>query len=507
MQAGCGAWPPRRENPSNVGTPPPRRGASPGRPRAGGSRVRRPAWRAGLLILVAGALAGPAAILGPHVGPRAAAAAERAPAPKWTVAVLSFAREGAAPAEGAEEVVTEIVTHGLRQVRGLRVLEMGAVEKALQAAGPPRDAPLTDQQLADVAAAAKARVVLTGRVRQEGDELHVTTHFVDAHSRGDTGAAEEASGPAADPFPLGERAALTFLRAIRVRLTPLDEKRLATAFARPTQNPQAYLLYARARAAAGLGTREGYERATELLGKALDLDGNFALARYQLGVALEATNNRWKAVGEYRKALQLDPDFAEAYKNLADLLRLSPRRLYDQAIEAYGKAIQLQPDFAEAYVGLGDAWQAKGNIDNAIAEYKKTVALDPENAGVHVSLGRIYYNEKGQYHEAVAEYNRAIQLDPTLLEAHLALGEVYEEKGLYEEAIARYNRVLEVEPQHPTAHYGLALAYEKVDRQKAMAMWERYIELAAGLASEKDWLDIAKKHLKKLQDQSPGAPR
>ncbi|HEY7675663.1 MAG TPA: tetratricopeptide repeat protein [Candidatus Methylomirabilis sp.] len=105
----------------------------------------------------------------------------------------------------------------------------------------------------------------------------------------------------------------------------------------------------------------------------------------------------------------------------------------------------------------------------------------------------------------MAEYNRAIQLDPTLLEAHLALGEVYEEKGLYQDAIARYNRVLEVDPKHPTAHYGLALAYEKVDRQKAMAMWERYIELATGLASEKDWLDIAKKHLKKLKDQ-PAPP-
>jgi tetratricopeptide (TPR) repeat protein len=421
------------------------------------------------------------------------------------VAVLPFAREGAVAAAGAEEVVTEIVSHGLRQVRTLRVLETGVVERALQAAGAPRGTPLTDRQLADVAAAAKARVVLVGRVRQEGDELRVTTRFVDAQSRGETGVAEEAAGPAADPFPLGERAALTFLRAIRVRLTPLDEKRLATAFARPTQNPQAYLLYARGRAAAGLDTREGYERATELLGKALELDGNFALARYHLGVALQATNNRWKAVGEHRKALQLDPNFAEAYKSLADLLRLSPRRLYDQAIEAYSKAIDLQPDFAEAYVGRGDAWQAKGSFDQAIGEYKKTIELDPENAGVHVSLGRIYYNEKGQYHEAVAEYNRAIQLDPTLLEAHLALGEVYEEKGLYQDAIARYNRVLEVDPKHPTAHYGLALAYEKVDRQKAMAMWERYIELATGLASEKDWLDIAKKHLKKLKDQ-PAPP-
>ena len=449
----------------------------------------------GLLALAAGALAGPAT----------AGAAERAPGPKWPILVVPFVAEGATTAEGIEGAVTEIVGHSLRQVRSLRVLESGPTERALQAVGAPRGAPLTDRQLAEVMAAVKARAVLTGRVRQDGDELRVTTRFVDAQSRGETVSGEEVAGPAADPFPLGERAVLAFLKSVRARVTPLDEKRLAAAFRRPTPSLSAYLLYARGAWAAGLGNRQGYEAATEALGKALELDGNFALARYQLGLALQATNNRWKAVGEFRKAIQLDPQLAEAYKSLGDLLRLSPRRLFDQAVEAYTKAIDLQPDFAEAYVGRGDAWQAKGNFDNAIAEYKKTIDLDPENAHVRVSLGRIYYNEKGQYHEAVAEYTKAIQLDPTLLEAHLALGEVYEEKGLYPEAIARYGKVLEIEPLHPTAHYGLALAYEKVDREKAIAMWEKYIEIASTSPTEKDWVEIARKHLKKLREQ-PAPP-
>ena len=447
----------------------------------------------GLLALAALALAGPAL----------AGAAERTPSPKWPILVVPFVAEGAVTTEGIEQAMTEIVGHGLRQVRSLRILESGAEEKALRAAGAARGVPPSDRQLTEVMAAVRVRAVLAGRVRQDGDELRVTVRFVDAQSRGETVSGEEMAGAAADPFPLGERAVLTFLKAVRARVGPLDEKRLAAAFRRPTQSLPAYVLYARGAWAAGLGTRQGYEEATEALGKALELDGNFALARYQLGMALQATNNRWKAVGEFRKAIQLDPNFAEAYKGLGDLLRLSPRRLFDQAVEAYSKAIDLQPDFAEAYVGRGDAWQANGNFDKAIAEYKKTIDLDPENARVRVSLGRIYYNEKGQYHEAVSEYNRAIQLDPTLLEAHLALGEVYEEKGLYQEAIARYHKVLEIEPQHPTAHYGLALAYEKVDREKAITMWEKYIEIASTSPTEKDWLEIARKHLKKLKDQPP----
>jgi tetratricopeptide (TPR) repeat protein len=90
-------------------------------------------------------------------------------------------------------------------------------------------------------------------------------------------------------------------------------------------------------------------------------------------------------------------------------------------------------------------------------------------------------------------------MDPKLLDAHLSLGELYEEKGLYQEAVARYNHVLSLEPRHPGATYGLALAYEKVDVKKAVEQWEQYIELASSLPSEKDWVDIARKHLAKLQ--------
>jgi tetratricopeptide (TPR) repeat protein len=99
----------------------------------------------------------------------------------------------------------------------------------------------------------------------------------------------------------------------------------------------------------------------------------------------------------------------------------------------------------------------------------------------------------------VAAYEKAIQLDPGFLDAHLSLGEIYEEKGLYQEAIGRYSHVLSVDPRHPGATYGLALAYEKVDTKKAIEQWERYIDLASTLPSEKEWVDIARKHLNKLK--------
>jgi len=83
----------------------------------------------------------------------------------------------------------------------------------------------------------------------------------------------------------------------------------------------------------------------------------------------------------------------------------------------------------------------------------------------------------------------------------MGLGEVYEEKGLYKEATEEYKRVIEIDGKHTGAMYNLALVYEKVDPKAAITQWERYIELAAPLATEKDWVDVARQHLRKLKNQ------
>ena len=118
-----------------------------------------------------------------------------------------------------------------------------------------------------------------------------------------------------------------------------------------------------------------------------------------------------------------------------------------------------------------------------------------------MSLGKIYYSEKSLYYESVTAYKKAIDLDPRSVEARMGLGEVYEDKGLYKEAIEEYKKVIELDGKHTGAMYNLALVYEKVDPKEAIAQWERYITLASQLPSEKDWVDVARQHLKKLKSQ------
>ena len=83
----------------------------------------------------------------------------------------------------------------------------------------------------------------------------------------------------------------------------------------------------------------------------------------------------------------------------------------------------------------------------------------------------------------------------------MGLAEVYEDKGLYQDAIGEYRKVVEQDPRHTGALYNLALVFEKVDPREAITLWERYIQLAGSQPSEKDWVDVARLHLRKLRNQ------
>ena len=77
--------------------------------------------------------------------------------------------------------------------------------------------------------------------------------------------------------------------------------------------------------------------------------------------------------------------------------------------------------------------------------------------------------------------------------------------GISDEGLRRrideYKRVIELDSKHTGALYNIAIVYEKVDPREAIVQWERYIALASQLPSEKDWVDVARQHLRKLRNQ------
>ncbi len=346
-----------------------------------------------------------------------------------------------------------------------------------------------------------ADLTVYGEVRRTAGELSIQPRLVEV-----TGTT--VARTALDPVPVPEGKLMERLRTLpvaylRALKTPASEPELARVqkYAAPTSSVRAYEAYIKGQIASYRGNQEGNEAAVDLLGRAVELDPQFVVAHYAIGVVHQTLGNRWKANAQFRACAQLDPTYPEPYKAIGDLYLTAPRRLFDQAIEAYNKALELRPTYADAYAGLGDANAAKGNFDGAVTAYQKALANNPLNPRVHVSLGKIYYGEKQLYYEAVTSYKKAIELDPRYIEARMGLAEVYEEKGLYQDAIGEYKKVVEQDDKNTGALYNLALVYEKVDPREAITLWERYIKLAGPLPTEKDWVDVAILHLRKLKNQ------
>jgi tetratricopeptide (TPR) repeat protein len=345
----------------------------------------------------------------------------------------------------------------------------------------------------------KADAALYGRITRQDAGLHVQPRVAELKG-GDPVALEPIVIPEGELLTKLASLPVVYARTLKVALSDAELRRMERAAA-PTRSVKAFELFSRAQIAAARGGQEANESAVDLLSRAIESDANFVVAQYTLGAVHQALGNRWKAAAQFRASTQLDPSYPEPYKALGDLFLAAPRRLFDQAVEAYQKAIELRPFYADAHVGLGDARAAKGDVDAAISSYQKALMFNAVNPRVHMSLGKIYYMEKGLYYESVQAYKRAIELDGQSVDARMGLGEVYEDKGLWTEAAGEYQKVIELDNKHTGAMYNLAIVYEKTDPKEAIAQWERYIALASQLPAEKDWVDVARQHLRKLRNQ------
>jgi tetratricopeptide (TPR) repeat protein len=443
------------------------------------------AW--GLALLVAG--------LGPFLGPADARAKTRT----RTTVVLPFQAVDLTREERwLADAVGESLALALVNVPGLVLVDAGRVARL------PQPEAWDDAAAAGAARDLRADLALYGELRRNGGQLVLQPKL--AEVRGD-----RVDRTALTAMPVADGAILVRLRELpavylqALKITASDgELARARKMASPTSSLRAFEAYVRGQQTRARGGKEASEAAVEHFARAVELDPQFVAAQYALGATHHALGNRWKAAAQFRASSQLDPAYPEPLKALGDLFLTGPRRLFNEAVEAYSKAIELRPFFAEAHVGLGDARAAKGDVDGAIASYQKALVHDASNPRVHVSLGKIYYTEKSLYFEAVNAYKKAIDLDPTHVDARMGLAEVYEDKGLYPEAVAEYKTVVQQDPRHTGALYNLALVYEKVDPKEAIVLWERYIELAASLPSEKDWVDVARLHLRKLRSQHGG---
>ena len=138
---------------------------------------------------------------------------------------------------------------------------------------------------------------------------------------------------------------------------------------------------------------------------------------------------------EFKKAIELNPKYAEAYANLGALY--AKFKEYEKAIKLYQTCIQLKPSYAGAYTNLGNALNKTDRHEEAVYFHKTAISLDDKSAN-HFSNCASAYKNLGRFREAKNYYKQAIALDPNHVNAHFDLATVLLQTKEYEAGWAEY---------------------------------------------------------------------
>lgn len=201
--------------------------------------------------------------------------------------------------------------------------------------------------------------------------------------------------------------------------------------------------------------RGDYDIAVEYLKRACAVEET-AGALTVLGVALSRTRNDPDAETAYRKAIQINPNYEEAYYNLGVLLRQNGR--VTEAPPLLRKAIELDPGYAAAHRELGFVLMRRGIDPETESHLRKAVELASDDAWARIYLGTYLWGTDAE--AAEAEFRIAAKLQPTWAVPLTSLGSIYESKDL---GLARsfFARALELEPENWSGLTGLARVYFK----------------------------------------------
>ncbi len=117
-----------------------------------------------------------------------------------------------------------------------------------------------------------------------------------------------------------------------------------------------------------------------------------------------------------------------------------------EKIECYTRAIELDPNCAEAYAGRGDLYYAKGNYAAAIYDFGKLIKLQPLSAETYFARGQAY-SKQGDIQDALQDLTGAIKLKPDYAEAYQARAMLYSDQHAYAEAMADVQKALQLGAQ------------------------------------------------------------
>ncbi|MGA9343120.1 MAG: tetratricopeptide repeat protein [Rhodanobacteraceae bacterium] len=312
----------------------------------------------------------------PAPAPESNATPAPAPAPEASVAILPFTDLSEARNQGHFcEGLAEEILNALTSVRGLRVASRTSSFRF-------RDSTMDARE---IGTALNVAAIMEGSVRKAGERVRVTAQLINARN-GYHLWSETFDRKLQDIFAIQEEIARNVAQALRVSLkagSRLDIERHAP------RDMRAYEFYLRGR---------------------------------QIQ-SLKSSDNWLKAPQMFRRAVELDPDYAQAHAGLADSLsQLLTWRIIKRegslgdSLTAAGRALELAPDLAEAHVARANTLSLAGDSNGATAAFQRAIELNPELYEAHYYFGRHCYAQ-GQHARAIAEFEAAHRARPDEFQA------------------------------------------------------------------------------------------
>jgi tetratricopeptide (TPR) repeat protein len=199
-----------------------------------------------------------------------------------------------------------------------------------------------------------------------------------------------------------------------------------------------------------------------------------------LGIIYRQSGAAADSIASFDRAIALKPDYADAFSNRGNTLRILDR--FDEAIGSYRRAIAINPNHAAAHANLANVLTDQGNYTDAIAEYEIALKIQPIYPLAQNNLANALRAVE-RFDEAEAICRTLLARNPNSPDVLLNLGNIFFSQEKFGEAIAAFGAAIKLQPQNPILHNNLAMALGEADRaQDAIAAALEAVRLAPNYA-------------------------
>ncbi len=285
--------------------------------------------------------------------------------------------------------------------------------------------------------------VLEGTIQRTADRIRITAQLINV-SDGRQIWSDKFEEKTTDFFALQDAIAVRVANSLVAQFTEAERQKMAN---RGTNNPEALRFYVLGCIWGEKETTEGFQKSIEYLNKAIELDPNFASAYSDLSYTYHYASETHfspreampKAKMYAEKALQIDSSMADVRYQLAWI-----KMLYEWdwlgAEADFKRALELEPNFASAHYGYASLLSFMGRRDESLAELETAKKIRP----LSIFGSNVLYRN-GEYERALEEAQKALEMNPQRISSLQWSAMVYEHQRKYEEAIATFERARQVE--------------------------------------------------------------